>query len=715
MKFPARKSLFPLFVLLLILIALITSPQPARAGTYDCSSQSEIPQAQCEALVSLYNSTDGDNSWTDTTGWLSGTAICDVWYGITCDAGNVTEVVLDGNGLTGPLPSDIGDLSYLINLDLGDNAISGNIPAGIYTLANLEDLDIAENSLTGTLSESIADLDNVDTLVLHHNQFSGSLPAGLGDMASIRYIYLSTNDFENSIPTALGNASEIRMLDLSFNSLTGSIPTELGSLTNMDYLYLHSNQLSGSIPSSLGNMTVARYIDLNNNDLTGSIPTSFSGLANLRGFNASGNELSGSIPGELGSLSLLYNLRLSSNNFTGSLPSEIGNLTNLQYLMVNNNQLTGTIPDTYENMTTLYWFDLHANSFSGALNYWLPGTNIEYLYYQETSLCTPVDTAFQNWLAGIGEYNDSGIDCPGTAVLQSPEGQTFETDPAFTWDEDSGAEEYRLYVTGPSGTVNNSWLIEGDVCSGGSCSYSLGGSLETGIHTWYIQTRSSITSGPWTDGMEFRVGDPIPIAPSGTISDVTPAYTWEEWTGADDYRLFVSHAAVGTVINEWYESSVCSSGTCTATSDVHLRTGNHAFTFQARNDSGTINEWSTYQGFKLFNSTTPDEAIVPVSPTGGASVNIDPTFVWNAVERASWYKIFIGSQITGKVYNAYHRAAEVCYGTSCEITPTEYVISGTPSSTLDYSTEHNWYVMPVNVAGNGSFSSAQNFVTKDAP
>ena len=36
---------------------------------YDCSTVTEIPQDECEALIALYGSTDGDN-WTDNTDWL---------------------------------------------------------------------------------------------------------------------------------------------------------------------------------------------------------------------------------------------------------------------------------------------------------------------------------------------------------------------------------------------------------------------------------------------------------------------------------------------------------------------------------------------------------------------------------------------------------------------------------------------------------------------
>jgi Leucine-rich repeat (LRR) protein len=50
---------------------------------------------------------------------------------------HVTEIKLPSNGLTGPIPKEIGFLPYLTKLDLADNEIVGTIPEEIYNLQNL--------------------------------------------------------------------------------------------------------------------------------------------------------------------------------------------------------------------------------------------------------------------------------------------------------------------------------------------------------------------------------------------------------------------------------------------------------------------------------------------------------------------------------------------------------------------------------------------------
>ncbi len=42
----------------------------------------EIPQDEYDALVALYNSTDGDN-WTNNSGWLTNNTPSS-WFGVTC-------------------------------------------------------------------------------------------------------------------------------------------------------------------------------------------------------------------------------------------------------------------------------------------------------------------------------------------------------------------------------------------------------------------------------------------------------------------------------------------------------------------------------------------------------------------------------------------------------------------------------------------------------
>ena len=64
-------------ILLLALVAALglwptgaSAAPAAQSPTFDCGTVSEIPQTECQALVSLYDSTSG-LSWTNNTGWLT--------------------------------------------------------------------------------------------------------------------------------------------------------------------------------------------------------------------------------------------------------------------------------------------------------------------------------------------------------------------------------------------------------------------------------------------------------------------------------------------------------------------------------------------------------------------------------------------------------------------------------------------------------------------
>ena len=74
-----------------------------------------------EVLQALYNTAGGDG-WTNATGWLSEDTLGE-WYGVDVDSsGRVSTVDLTGNGLSGGLPSRLGELAGLTTLRIGDTA-----------------------------------------------------------------------------------------------------------------------------------------------------------------------------------------------------------------------------------------------------------------------------------------------------------------------------------------------------------------------------------------------------------------------------------------------------------------------------------------------------------------------------------------------------------------------------------------------------------------
>src|SRR2546426_331931 len=166
-----------------------------------------VPAQERDALIALYNSTNGAN-WKKKTHWLGAVGTECTWYGVRCNSArsNITSLTLDVNQLGGSIPTEIGNLT------------------------NLEILD------------------------LFRNQLSGSIPAQLGNLTNLKKLGLGYNQLSGSIPAELGNLISLKDLDLFSNQLTGSIPPELGNLTHLESLALFSNRLTGRIPAQLGNL-----------------------------------------------------------------------------------------------------------------------------------------------------------------------------------------------------------------------------------------------------------------------------------------------------------------------------------------------------------------------------------------------------------------------------------------------------------------------------
>ena len=239
------------------LMAVAATALGSAAGMGIAQAQAD-PSTDRDALVALYNATDGDN-WANNANWLSDEPLGQ-WYGVTADgSGRVTELHLDENELDGEMPTELGGLSNLINLNLFRNQLTGEIPSELSSLSNLKDLHLSENQLTGAIPTGLGSLSNLEGLFLDVNQLTGAIPSDLGDLSNLQQLWLGENQLTGTIPSELGSLTNLEGLFLSGNRLTGPIPPELGNLTNLEDLYLSRNQLTGCIPAGIAGVA--------NNDL----------------------------------------------------------------------------------------------------------------------------------------------------------------------------------------------------------------------------------------------------------------------------------------------------------------------------------------------------------------------------------------------------------------------------------------------------------------
>lgn len=133
---PALSRFAQLALLLVLTFELpLTLPLPTKAAPaieFTCTTVTEILQTECEALVALYNSTNG-TQWHIETDWLKTSTPCS-WLGIICFRDSVIFLRLRAFGLSGSIPPELGNLSNLAKLELANNQLSGTLPATLCTL-----------------------------------------------------------------------------------------------------------------------------------------------------------------------------------------------------------------------------------------------------------------------------------------------------------------------------------------------------------------------------------------------------------------------------------------------------------------------------------------------------------------------------------------------------------------------------------------------------
>ena len=177
------------------------------------------------------------------------------WEGVTVTSGRVTELAIDNtgeeDGISGTIPTELGNLTALTSLDISYNQLSGAIPTELGTLTALTSLDLSGNQLTGAIPTQIGSLTALTSLDLSGNQLSGDIPTQIGSLTSLTQLSLGSNRLSGDIPTQLGSLSALTDLYLGGNRLTGSVPTQIGTITTLTTFSICNNLLTGALPTPL--------------------------------------------------------------------------------------------------------------------------------------------------------------------------------------------------------------------------------------------------------------------------------------------------------------------------------------------------------------------------------------------------------------------------------------------------------------------------------
>jgi len=230
-------------------------------------------------------------------------------------------------------------------------------------MTRLKQLMLSGNSLQGPIPSEINQLSSLEFLSLARNNFTGPLP--FLNLTSLKTLTLTANRFTNLIPTEFGLLTSLTNLDLESNQLDSGLPTELGQLGSLQTLRLANNQLLGDI-SALSNLKSLIYLDISNNQFVGPIPTFLGSFVLLKTLKMNQNQFVGTIPAQLSQATAITTFALANNRLSGTLPFSLfrRNQGQAPFAMVDlhSNFLSGVIPP----FTNVLNFDGSDNFFRGA-------------------------------------------------------------------------------------------------------------------------------------------------------------------------------------------------------------------------------------------------------------------------------------------------------------------------------------------------------------
>ncbi|XP_047324064.1 probable LRR receptor-like serine/threonine-protein kinase IRK [Impatiens glandulifera] len=351
--------------LLSLLVLLLVIPVAVRSLN---------PSLNDDVLGLIVFKADIQDSHGKLDSWNEDDDIPCAWIGVKCDprSNRVSQLNLDGFGLSGRLGKGLLQLQFLRKLSLARNNLTGNLIPGLTRLENLRVIDLSENSLSGAIPVGFfQQCSSLRSISLAKNKFSGQIPDSFSSCSTLAAVNFSSNELSGLLPSGIWSLNGLRSIDFSNNQLEGNIPQGIGVMNNLREIILRGNKFTGNIPDSIGDCLLLRTIDVSHNLLVSKLPSTMQRLTLCTDLHLQKNSLEGEIPDWIGEMRSLQSLDLSDNTFVGQLPSSIGNLQSLKVLKLSMNTLTGDFPDSFNNCVNLVVMDFSHNLLTGSLPVWM--------------------------------------------------------------------------------------------------------------------------------------------------------------------------------------------------------------------------------------------------------------------------------------------------------------------------------------------------------
>ena len=276
---------------------------------------------------------------------------------------NFLGCTMHGDGFTGRLPDNIGNMTELRLLCLGGNRLKGQIPRSISRLNKLYYLDL--RNTPGMMHGHLSDLFSISSLTLlsvSGVKLIGEMPPMLP--ANLVSLVLPGNSISGKFPQTIPEINKLEALNLANNELTGDIPGQLLRFPDIKMIDLSQNKFSSINKGKPWSKTTGArpYVSLAGNRNLNIELASFMKIFSQGPLvlNLSNCDIDSRLPASVFYFAMTT-CDLHKNKFYGEIPDIFGDTSILTYFDISLNNLSGSFPLGVETLISLQFFDISGN------------------------------------------------------------------------------------------------------------------------------------------------------------------------------------------------------------------------------------------------------------------------------------------------------------------------------------------------------------------